>query len=117
MAKQHDKSFVAFLKWQHDGCAQVLVGRQAFTADVNPNPDVYAPVLDLSEEIFFAAWETSALKRVTSVDPMDLDLMQAFEPLRPMIDLTPPKRFYRTFWRSAARWIMQHQKQMDEEES
>ena len=117
MEIHHNLSFLTFPKWQHDGFVQGPVNREAFTADVNPNPDVCAPVLDLSEEIFFAAWETSALKLATPVDPMDLDLMQAFEPLRPMIESAPPRRFYRTFWRSAARRIMQHQKQMDEEES
>ena len=33
--------------------------------------------------------------------------VDVYEPLRSVTDFRPPKRFYRTFWRSAARRIME----------
>ena len=36
--------------------------------------------------------------------------VDAYEPLRSVTDFRPPKRFYRTFWRSVARRIMEHER-------
>ncbi len=70
-----------------------------------------------------AAWETSTLSTKISSESMDLDLvpeyfsafseihhtLHKFEPSRRVTEdasFSPPKRFYRTFWRSVTRRIL-----------
>ena len=51
-------------------------------------------------------------KSTSSVDHMDIDenlvsiMDDMFEPIRTIKELAPPKRFYRTFWRSLSRRIL-----------
>ena len=39
----------------------------------------------------------------------EFDQGVSYEPERRIPDATPPKRFYRTFWRSAARRVLEHE--------
>jgi hypothetical protein len=62
---------------------------------------------------FLEAWEEADSTRIRSFDFMELDsasfpiTQDMFEPARLIHELAPPKRFYRTFWRSAARRILE----------
>ena len=57
-----------------------------------------------------AAYEQSTLTTESPSDGMDLDAapvpQDIYEPARRLNDFVPPKRFFRTFWRSAARRIL-----------
>jgi hypothetical protein len=77
--------------------------------------ELYTPVnFTISDELysFLAAWESSAVAMKSLNDGMDFDAAPApdpkssFDPPRYLDDFAPPKRFYRTFWRSAARRIL-----------
>ncbi len=71
---------------------------------------LYAPVNVIPDEVaaFVAAWEASTLA-TSSSGHMDLDEIIApvsqslFEPTRRLNDFAPPKRFYRTFWKSTSK--------------
>ena len=75
----------------------------------------YVPDNLISAEVYglIAAWEASTLTTPSLADCMELDVASVsvsqtmFEPLRCPNDSAPPKRFYRTFWRSAARRILE----------
>ena len=75
----------------------------------------YIPVNFIPDEVLMMlkAWETTQLSRLelqgasgaTSQDVSTAaqDDQEAYEPLRYITDGAPPKRFFRTFWRSVAR--------------
>ena len=77
----------------------------------------YIPVNFIQDEVLMMlkAWETTQLSRLelqgasgsTSQDVSTAaqgdTAQEAYEPLRYITDGTPPKRFFRTFWRSVAR--------------
>ena len=58
------------------------------------------------------AWKSSDIATMSPPDRMDLDAVtqpfsvDIFEPVRRVPVAAPPKRFYRTFWRSASRRIL-----------
>ena len=96
---------------QHDS----IFDREAFSGDIVPN-DAYVLVHEFSDEIrsYLAAAEAAFMKRATSshgTENVDSVTAHTYEPLRPMTDPAPPKRFYRTFWRSIARRVLHHHKQ------
>jgi hypothetical protein len=75
----------------------------------------YVPVNFISDAVYdlIAAWEASSL--ATSFDGMDLDVSSVplesasqliIEPARHVNDVSPPKRFYRTFWSSVSKRIL-----------
>ncbi len=78
----------------------------------------YATVNFIPDEVraYIAACESSIWTKASqanSSDPMDLDSTalvpvssSIFEPARCLNEFTPPKRFYRTFWRSVSRRIL-----------
>jgi hypothetical protein len=88
----------------------------ALTTDVKCEADcmsnVYVPVNFIPDEVFafLAAWDAS---KTSSPDGMELDTasiptsQSVFEPTRRLNDFAPPKRFYRTFWRSMARRVVE----------
>jgi hypothetical protein len=80
----------------------------------NAPMEEYTAVNFIPEEVyaFFAAREASNLITTSASDRLDLDAVSApdsqnlFEPPRRLKAPAPPKRFFRTFWRSAARRIL-----------
>ncbi len=76
--------------------------------------ELYVPVNFIPVEVygFIAAWDSANSTTTSQSDGMELDvasvpsLQTMFEPARCLSELGPPKRFYRTFWRSAARRIL-----------
>ncbi len=62
---------------------------------------------------FLEAWEEADSTKKIPFDFMELDsasfpiAQDMFEPARLIHDFAPPKRFYRAFWRSAARRILE----------
>jgi hypothetical protein len=69
--------------------------------------EVFTQVNDVND-VFF----TSLLAYTSSSDHMELDessesaSQNIFEPVRFLRNVVPPKRFHRTFWRSAAKRIL-----------
>ncbi len=84
--------------------AHVKSGAKTYGAPVNFIPD--------EADAFLAALESAYLTETNSSDPMDLDTALVpvsctiFEPARCLKEFAPPKRFYRTFWRSIAKRIL-----------
>ena len=94
-------------------------GEREYIASLNIEPknddkassDVDAPVNFIPKELseFIAA---PIVTETSLVDRMDLDeipvpiMDDMFEPLRTLRGFAPPKRFYRTFWRSASRRML-----------
>ncbi len=80
-----------------------------------PYSQVYVPVNFIPAEVcaFLAEWEGSYFAKMGSLDHMELELasvpasQNVLEPVRCLSDLAPPKRFYRTFWRSVTRRILE----------
>ena len=112
---QNDSDLLTFPEWQHAVCTHAL-NTEAFRESITPRPD--APVQNISDEVCDCqeAWETFLIKRAflsAMAEPMDLEHNYVHEPLRPMTDSAPPRCFYRTFWRSAARRIMLQQQEVD----
>ncbi len=78
--------------------------------------DAYVPVNVISVDVrdFIAAFEAN-WTRANSSDSMDIDeslvptslSQNVFEPARYLDDFASPKRFYRTFWRSMTRRILE----------
>ena len=76
--------------------------------------EFYVPVNFIPVEVyaFIAAWDTANSTSTSQSDGMELDgasepsSQTIFDPPRCLSELGPPKRFYRTFWRSAARRIL-----------
>ncbi len=68
----------------------------------------YVPVNCISDEAyaFLAAYEARMTLRVPvkddckSLDTRDLDTLKMYDPERILPNSAPPKRFFRTFWRS-----------------
>ena len=56
--------------------------------------------------------KTDVVKGKATAEPNTLGhfSVDAYEPLRLFKDFGPPKRFYRTFWRSVASRIMEHER-------
>ena len=84
--------------------------------------ECYRPVNFIPEEVYMLIknWESAYLQRHESqvVESMDTESStdprsseSIFEPFRCISVSQPPKRFYRTFWRSAARRMLQLDKQ------
>jgi hypothetical protein len=68
--------------------------------------EVYVEVNDVTDEFL-----ASLLANTSSSDHMDDEISESFsqnifEPARFLTHKAPPKRFYRTFWRSAATRIL-----------
>ncbi len=86
--------------------------------EVKGSKEVYTPVNFNSDELyaFLAAWESSTVAMKSLNDCMDFksaplpDSKDSFDPVRFLNDSAPPKIFYRTFWRSAARRILKMSK-------
>jgi hypothetical protein len=76
--------------------------------------EVYVPVNYIPDEvlIFIEAWESANWSSKSPCDSMVLDEVSIsvsqdmFEPTRSVKVIAPPKRFYRTFWRSITRRII-----------
>ncbi len=76
--------------------------------------EVYVPVNYIPDEvlIFIEAWESANWSTKSPCDWMALDEVSipvsqdTFEPTRSVKVIPPPKRFYRTFWRSITRRII-----------
>ena len=76
---------------------------------------VYVPDNFIPEEVraYLAAWDAFYISKTSSPDGMELDTaslpasLDMFEPTRRLNDFAPPKRFYRTFWRSMARRVVE----------
>jgi hypothetical protein len=82
--------------------------------------EIYRPVNFIPDEVYelIRNWEVAYLKQqesIQAIDLMDTDMSgdsrpseNIFEPTRLMpVSEAPPKRFYRTFWRSVTRRIIQ----------
>ena len=76
----------------------------------------YVPVNFIPEEVFamIKAWELKQRDLMEVSDAMSVSRaassetlrLEDYEPLRVCTQAAPPKRFYRTFWRSAARRVL-----------
>ena len=86
--------------------------------------ELYRPVNFIPDEVYelIRNWELAYQKQQESnqaIDSMDTDTAfsdsrsseSIVEPMRCMSVLQPPKRFYRTFWRSVTRRIVQREKE------
>ena len=87
-------------------------------------PETYVPVNFIPEAVYamIEAWEQSELKKqdmmdasgsVTMATPASLSggpSLNDYEPVRICNFAAPPKRFYRTFWRSIARRVLESDK-------
>ncbi len=88
--------------------------------------DDYVPVNFIPEEVraMIKAWQLSEQKRrelleaspamsasnvTAALDAIDQDI---FEPMRSIPNAAPPKRFYRTFWRSITRKVLEHEREI-----
>jgi hypothetical protein len=77
----------------------------------------YVPENFIKDEVYaiLAAFEKDPLQRASVTQEnhtMDTAMEEAyvdFEPRRLLTDSAPPKRFYRTFWRSAARRLLKYE--------
>ena len=84
--------------------------------------DTYVPVNFIPESVhaMIKAWELSELKRTDVIDNSacairvtsapDASGLVDYEPMRCMTKVVPPKKFYRTFWRSIVRKLVGHEK-------
>jgi hypothetical protein len=79
----------------------------------NTSKKMYAQI-HINDEVhaLIATSETSNLVTATLFDSMDLDVamppvsQSIFDPIRRLDNVSPPKRYYRTFWRSVSRRIL-----------
>ena len=116
-----------------DGCAHELADHNVFAASESSTKhpknhsnqqrikDAYEPVNYINDEVyaFMEAWEECASQRAKSSDVSPMDRASSaseavYEPIRHMQDAVPPKRFYRTFWRSAARRVLRQEREAHE---
>ena len=87
--------------------------------------DDYVPVNFIPEEVraMIKAWQLADQKRreLQEASPeMSVDVpadsitasQDVFEPMRCIPNAAPPKRFYRTFWRSITRKVLEHDKEI-----
>ena len=92
------------------------VGNKLFDLTCMINEDeicgeVYVPI-NFIPHGFTPGLAASASTNTSTIDCMDIDAatvpvsQDRFEPGRRLKDFSPPKRFHRTFWRSAARKIL-----------
>jgi hypothetical protein len=124
---QNDFDVLAVLDLQQDGICtlspvfnEVLSGCSSEKTEDCAITDYghYVPRNFISKEVYqlLAAYErTSAVQREAVADggdAMDLDMSphEAYIQLGPTRPLTPPKRYSRTFWRSAAWRLLQKEK-------
>jgi hypothetical protein len=122
---QNDFSGLTIPDLQQDGgCMHTLVDYDMFSGcsgSAKSGKRVsgdYVPVNFIKDEVYemLAAFDKAALQRATvsqESDAMETTMEQAgidFEPLRPVTDLAPPKKFYSTFWRSAVRRLLKQEK-------
>jgi hypothetical protein len=85
------------------------------TGDAKPSSKAYVPVNFIPAEVcaFLAAWEASYLAKMDLSDHMQLELTSVpgphngIEPVRFPSDLAAPRRFYRTFWISLTRRLLE----------
>jgi hypothetical protein len=107
---------------QHDGgCLQTLVDYEKFAGGSGPVKSwgEHLSHNSIKEEVFqfIAGFEKSALSHVVITqgsDAMDTSTVETildFEPLRALTFRAPPKRFYQSFWRSAAWRLLKQEKQ------
>ena len=70
--------------------------------------DNYVPVNLLPEEVraMIKAWELEREKM--EVSATDAPALEDYEPLRTCSQTAPPKRFFRTFWRSVTRRLLEN---------
>ena len=82
--------------------------------------DDYVPVNFISDEVraMIKAWELARQKELELQEASGATIImdghaasqspEIHEPIRYITDGAPPKRFYRTFWRSIARRVLEH---------
>jgi hypothetical protein len=96
-------------------CSSISEQDAASAFDVKPSMEADVPGDFIPDEVYalIAAWElTDCSLGMTPSDRMDFDAdlvppsPNIFEPVRRLKTFAPPKRFYRTFWRSASRRIL-----------
>ena len=86
-----------------------------------PRDDDYVPVNFIPEAVYamIKAWELKVHDAMEVSESMSLSGaasstdtlgVEDYEPLRTCSQAAPPKRFYRTFWRSAARRLLEADK-------
>ncbi len=130
---QDDFSSLGLAATSENACSQVLDGDYWFTPSQHPkggdslkgeptfeDGESYRPANFIPDEVYelIRNWELTYYKQqevAHSVDSMETDTNSrdsVFEPLRPMLgSAPPPKRFYRTFWRSLTRRAVQCEKE------
>ncbi len=86
------------------------VSKPSIVSNHSKDDKLNVPVFDKNCMVM-AECESSSL--TSSSDHMDLDFVSErnfedmFEPARPLKEFVPPKRFYRTFWRSLSMRMLQ----------
>ena len=88
---------------------------EALKCEADYMSNVYVPVNFIPDEAFafLAAWDAAYITKASPLDAMELDTVSLpvsqieFEPTRRLNDFAPPKRFFRTFWRSIARRVVE----------
>jgi hypothetical protein len=117
-------SFLSVPEWQHAACAQdAVMDHDAFSRcgsakkhkAAKADPDAYVPVNYICPEVhaLLLAAEASAARRAEVLDAegMEQDMKGHVGMLQDVLDgrqdpalavprMAPPKRFFRTFWRS-----------------
>ena len=127
MFTQADFTSLVVCDLQNSGFMQPLVDHDSLCGTAASYPagkrcvdDDYVPVNFIKAEVYamIAAWEASSMKysdeSASNVMPDVQSCCQDFgiyEPIRCTPNFAPPKRFYRTFWRSITRKMLrQHLK-------
>ena len=76
---------------------------------IGTKDDNYVPVNHIPEEVraMIKAWELQRREKmeVSATDALELE---DYEPLRTCSQTAPPKRFFRTFWRSVTRRLLEN---------
>ena len=90
--------------------------------------DTYVPVNFIPDAVIamIQKWETSELRKQDCMDVSDPtginrvasaeDLMlrpEDYEPIRILREVAPPKRFYRTFWRTVTHKLLQREEESE----
>ncbi len=104
---------------EYDGFATVEGAENGSSLKSAEANEVYHPVNFIPTEVYelIRNWELAYLKKQDSIQAFDsMDAVSSesiFEPMRSMsVSNAPPKRFFRTFWRSVTRRIIQLEKKL-----
>ena len=126
MPTQDDFTVLTVSDCQNAGFMQKLVDHESFSSSAGSlqsskrcveDDEAYVPTNFIKAEVYamIAAWEACAQKRNEEIQSLSAATslthcpdFSVFEPIRSVPDPTPPKRFYRTFWRSITRKLMSH---------